>query len=1160
MDVVWIVVGVILLLVTLLDAFLAVLNYDEAGLFVDRIVRGQWLLLRAITRRMGRRWRPIVLRQVTGILILVTILWWVVGIVLGFTFIYLGAMGMSGAFQASTGVTPDFLGALYLSVGQFSTVGVDNIAPGAVITNLLTVGEAMVSVVLLSFIITFLVNVYGVIQGLQSLCASYFRAGRGIGEPIDTLVPFFPDGASRGLGGHMDSILDRLSAYADGLAQNRAAYYFQSGRDQFSLPFSLHMTAGIIGALRWGMPTGSDPSKEPGLVRLTDVYEDFRQRMQQALGWTTSPIPAPVSAQQFSAAVAAVEGSTSGAALDPWVRRFLSVDRGMARLTRSDAPIDPADAYQRYRAWLPFEFEAQSFLAAVSRDLDYQPIYRGTGTTADGIPLDTGADGYAMAPAITDPAGEQPAARSSRRGSSRIGSWMRRRHLFIDPGNLRLADGLRTLTSVTAAIGIIVPLAILTGSDALYGAVFAGLVALFSGPATAAVRAGGGTASRMRSWTGILAAIPAAIGVLLGVFLPRDPVTGIIALALVAALAAWVRRFGARAGGLGQLAFVSYYFTLLLGLDPAHVWGALTAAGVGLGCAWGANLVPGPSPRRRIDGGIAALYERIDHLLDTMVDVVSTGRSDKRLARVLRGGRLALQNTAGSVGGQLDASETPGLSREHAQVLRTRVFDVQLAAENLTTLLPATSSVAMTVEQRARLAAELLGVQRRLEALRPKRAADPARQPAASAPDEWPSEDRRIVAAIAELRSALDHLHEAQVADDVALAGEDPDAAQASGAMSPPTPIASTTTDADIRPDPARSASDRQALQAGLSTGLALFLGGFVSSSHQYWAAMPAFQVLSGSDGETRVKGFQRIIATVLGAGIAFGLAIHADHSPAVAFPLLVVSVFFVSFSRAVSSAWMIFWQTLVLATMYDVLGVLSVETVQVRVLETAIGAVVAVLVSAVVLPTRTRTRVLRGMADIVRRAGTLAEPIFARAMDGDASASAAGDAAKFASDLRDVGRRLNLLESEARAVRDNPGSLQRAGIEAQLTSLWSLLSYEKDVALGLRRVEQTELPAEARQAIGRATAENFAAVQAVLAGDLPLRIHAVEEFDTEPAPSASPETRLLLLHIQRLNQTLLALIEAVSPGTVGAMTTSPDVAGGLPNSPPQRESLEPTR
>ena len=75
MDVVWAVVGVLLLLLTLLDAFLAVLNYDEAGLFVDRIVRAQWLVLRAVTRRVGRRWRPLVLRQVTGVIIVVTILW-----------------------------------------------------------------------------------------------------------------------------------------------------------------------------------------------------------------------------------------------------------------------------------------------------------------------------------------------------------------------------------------------------------------------------------------------------------------------------------------------------------------------------------------------------------------------------------------------------------------------------------------------------------------------------------------------------------------------------------------------------------------------------------------------------------------------------------------------------------------------------------------------------------------------------------------------------------------------------------------------------------------------------------------------------------------------------------------------------------------------------
>ncbi|WP_019180859.1 FUSC family protein [Microbacterium yannicii] len=1117
MDVVWVVVGVVLLLVTLLDAFLAVLNYDESGLFVDRIVRLQWLVLRAITRRVGRRWRPVVLRQVTGVLIIVTILWWVVGIVLGFTFIYLGAMGMSGALVTSAGVEPDFLGAFYLSLGQFATVGVDNIGPGAAVMNIVTVAEAMISVVLLSFIITFLGSVYGVIQSLQSLSANFFRAGRGITDPIDSLAPFFPEGRPRGLEGQLDSILTSLSAYGDGLAQNRAAYYFQSGRDQFSLPFSLSMTAGVIGALRWGLPTGSEPSTEPGVIRLTEVFEDFRVRVEQALRWSTGPVPAPVTATQFDDAVSGFPAPASRNGLDPWVARFLRIDRRMAALTRSDAAIDPADAYRRYLAWLPFEFQAQSLLAAVSRDLDYQPIYRRIARTADGIPLDAVDGGYELLPMDMVDATPAPVDLAPRRAGP-VAEWLRQRRLFIDPGLVRFTGALRVMAGVVVAIGIVVPLALLTGTDALYGSVLAGLIALFASPATI------GSPSATRRWIGIVAVLPTAIGVTVGTVLPRDPVVTVVAIAVVAAAAVWLRRYGTRAGGLGQLGFIAFYFALLLGLHVRDLPGALIAAGIGLVCSWGANLLPGTASRRRIDPGIVAVYVRLGLLLETMVDLVSTGRRDPRLVRALRRRQEAVQRTAGVIAGQLDDADASALTSTRAQALRVRVFDVQLAAQNLAAIVPITQGVAITIEQRAQLAADLVSVQEHLRAL-------PGADATTSAvrtdgdddeiPEEWPPDVRRMRAAALDLRATADRLHTLKDADEAAA-----DTAESVGAADPAPVVGLDDTGGDTAGHrPAAAASGRQALQAGVSTGLALLLGSLVSTSHQYWAAMPAFGVLSGSDGETRLKALQRILATLAGAAIAFGLAIFAGHSVAVAFPLLVVSVFFIAFLRPISSTWTAFWQTLLLATMYDVLGTLSVETVQIRVVETAIGALVAVTVSALLLPTRTRRRVLDGMADVVRLAGSTAHDVFARAGDGGAAG------------LREAARRLTVLEEVARPVRGNAGSLQPTGIEAQFTALWSVLYYlrraaDRDDGPGLVGLTDTDLAA-----LDRATADNVAAVEAVLAGDLPARVQ--DPADLDGVGAQSRHARVFVLYAVRLNQALLALIEAVKPGTVDAMTAA---------------------
>jgi uncharacterized membrane protein YccC len=416
-----------------------------------------------------------------------------------------------------------------------------------------------------------------------------------------------------------------------------------------------------------------------------------------------------------------------------------------------------------------------------------------------------------------------------------------------------------------------------------------------------------------------------------------------------------------------------------------------------------------------------------------------------------------------------------------------------------------------------------------------------------------PTEVRRVAAAILELRTAADQLDAAR--RDFLSAPASASAAPAL-ALAPAVPAHAAPPAAGVRvgadhdaagravPDSIRTASSRQAVQAGLATGLSLVLGSLVSTSHQYWAAMPAFSVVSGSDGETRLRAAQRVAVTVLGAAIGFGLAILAGHSPAVAIPLLVVSVFFIAFLRPVSSVWAAFWQTLLFATVYDALGALRVETLPVRVVETVIGALVAVTVSAVVLPTRTRARVLAAMSDVVRQAGVIAQraltPVARRTAPGAGldDIVSGDDAAGLDDDLRILARELAQLEELARPIRSAAGSLRRTGIEAQLTALWSIADDVRRVAADSTGGAETLVPAGLERRLAAATADNLAAVQAVLSRALPRRLQAHEDLDPGADLDLPADARLFVLRVLRLNQALLALIEAAAPGTVAAMTT----------------------
>lgn len=397
MEVLWIVAGAAILVVTAVDTFLAVLNYNEPGLVVNRVARGVWVVLRSITRRLPRRYRQVALRQVTGAIIVSVIVTWLGGVILGFTLIYFGAMG-TGAIRVEAGAPTGFWAALYLSLGQFSTVGVENITVVHPLVTVLTVFEALGSVVLLSMIIAFMFNVFNGIQMLRSLCADVSRPSEQDGTRLAALYPFFPGGHATDVERYLASTWGDLNLYGDVLRQTRTTYYFQSGDEQFSAPFALQSISDIVGALRWGLPVGTNAvSTLPGLFRMEESLAAARRWIStEILKLPPFVAPIPVTQEEFTTQFRA--DAPSG---DRWLREFEQMNRAIARLlspTRSDSAVakqTTAEAYERYVAWLPFAVISDAFNTALARDLDYQPV----AVAATSLPFYPGGVARALPPA-----------------------------------------------------------------------------------------------------------------------------------------------------------------------------------------------------------------------------------------------------------------------------------------------------------------------------------------------------------------------------------------------------------------------------------------------------------------------------------------------------------------------------------------------------------------------------------------------------------------------------------------------------------------------------------------------------------------------------------------------------------------------------------------
>ncbi|KUO07865.1 FUSC family protein [Streptomyces sp. DSM 15324] len=150
----------------------------------------------------------------------------------------------------------------------------------------------------------------------------------------------------------------------------------------------------------------------------------------------------------------------------------------------------------------------------------------------------------------------------------------------------------------------------------------------------------------------------------------------------------------------------------------------------------------------------------------------------------------------------------------------------------------------------------------------------------------------------------------------------------------------------------------RQAVQATAGAGFALVLGQLVSGQRWYWAVGATWWIFvnTASRGETLVRGFRRVLGTVIGIGLGLLVAVPVHGAPGPTAALVALSVFGIFYTAAVSYTWMMLWVTLLAELLYGLLGVLTPALLALRLAETAVGALGAALAVLFVLPVTTHT------------------------------------------------------------------------------------------------------------------------------------------------------------------------------------------------------------
>ncbi|MCF8589043.1 FUSC family protein [Gordonia liuliyuniae] len=490
-----------------------------------------------------------------------------------------------------------------------------------------------------------------------------------------------------------------------------------------------------------------------------------------------------------------------------------------------------------------------------------------------------------------------------------------------DPGRVRLSNAVAVATTVLLSTGSAVGITHLThGSSGLV--VVGAFLAMISG-----LSVKDGTAHG-RLTTTVLLAVPAVAVLTATTLLDRWRFVEFGVLIAICTAAVWVRAYGPRWSALGMIAFISGFFGLVIRpsideLGPLTLIVIATTA-----CNVAVKLAMLPSfPRHELrlllrefrgtrDACLGAATARNDALLQKMIDRVGD------VAIAINGWQ-----------GRYDTHRLLGL--DGADLSRL-VFDARTDAVQACLQLAAHPTSAP---------AGLVGAFHRT--LQTETAPDDAQHTLASPDTDFVAAvvARAVVSQIA-LQKAVATGRVDQAATPAPIAASEPDQPKPSAGRT--APAARTHFWETWRP------TSRMAVQVFVATTVATAVGEAISATRWYWAVLTAFLVFIGTTtrGGVLTRAYRRVLGTTLGVIVGFAVAWIANGNSTVLALCCVVCVFFVIYLGPLNYAVLAFFITVLIASMYGLLGVLDRQVLEWRVEETAAGSIVGVAAAFLIFST----------------------------------------------------------------------------------------------------------------------------------------------------------------------------------------------------------------
>jgi hypothetical protein len=711
----------------------------------------------------------------------------------------------------------------------------------------------------------------------------------------------------------------------------------------------------------------------------------------------------------------------------------------------------------------------------------------------------------------------------------------------VDPGLIRLR-----LASIGTA-SMVLATAVMSGVRALSGQpvtveLFAAVLAMISNLAVNEP-----DVKRTRVTT-LLMLGPAVVSLTAGTLLASHRVLADAVFVTVTMVAVYIRRFGPRGFALGMAAFMPFFLSQFLHVTVAQLPWLLLAAATGFGSTL---LLRGwafaERPERTLDRLVRAFRAHLHALVEAVADLLAAVPGDiEDELRDLRRRRARLNDTAVLLAetveqhgadhrGDFEGREARGGDGE---AFTLGILDAELAAERLAVATERLVQGAAPVDDGSRraLLAGLRGLGAALATGTPPGMVaamlEQARRSVSTlAAETQGRRDRTQRVAFAVIRLA-DALEAARRADRRAPAGDDPAARlpsdQPDGGPVPidqlgvpdvsvdPDADEDAATKTDVDQPRSLALSTRQAIQVGIATSLAIVVGELVSPARWYWAVLTAFLVFAGtsSRGDVLSRGWQRIIGTIGGVFAGMSLAVLVSGHELLALLVMFGCAFLALYLVRISQTMLALWITAVLAVLYGLIGQFSVQTLVLRIEETAVGAAMGMLAAYLVLPKRTREAFDEALDDML----DAADAVLAASVERILGREPARPLGMLAQDLH---KALSTLRERSKPL-DSPLPWRRGGSSYQRTLrvLTAVEHYTRSLAQLADHVREPEW-APTLQPATAGVRTNLDALRQILHGRHTGQISSAEDLidaaEAYAARTPDPDRRAALLRAARL-------------------------------------------